>query len=180
MIVIKKQLLLWWWSRPLCRSVPLCLTGHLLNLLLAQLTIVTLFFRRDIQDTIDIYTEADSELGNTSGSRRDSIKRKLPEQIVAFANRSVAVKDRKRTLAWLSEAMVSFRLFVVGIGIFIGITTDTSPRMSTPRDSGVTSITRKSGTLWFSWLLKIAAWTAGPMATASPREDECSCRASSR
>lgn len=68
------------------------------------------------------------------------------------------------TAGWLSTAVLNTWLLLVGIVVFLGISTViTSPKVSIPSDSGVTSSNTKSSTS----PVRTPPWIAAPIATTS-------------
>eukprot|EP00966_Prymnesium_polylepis_P102566 2376054-Prymnesium_polylepis.1 len=72
------------------------------------------------------------------------------------------------TAGWLSEYVEKVCDFFVGTVVLRGMSTVmTSPAVSRPRESGVTSSSSRSSVLAEPVPERMAAWTAAPYATAS-------------
>lgn len=145
-----------------------------------------------MDDAIGVDIKSDLNLGNTTGSRGDSHQSELTQHLVVCCHLSFSLthldlylslsisccgehlQERRRTkpvnrssFLYKSESIgtpCSTWLFLVGIVVFLLMSlVKTPPRVSIPRDNGVTSNSSTSVTS----PAKTPPWMAAPMATAS-------------
>mmetsp|Transcript_4962 Transcript_4962/g.14856 ORF Transcript_4962/g.14856 Transcript_4962/m.14856 type:complete len:453 (-) Transcript_4962:199-1557(-) len=89
---------------------------------------------------------------------------KLPKSLLSLTNSLSPWYTLISTEVWLSAAVENTSLLLVGKVVFLGISlVITPPRVSSPRESGVTS----SRTMSLTSPPKTPAWTAAPRATTS-------------
>mmetsp|Transcript_11978 Transcript_11978/g.32087 ORF Transcript_11978/g.32087 Transcript_11978/m.32087 type:complete len:258 (+) Transcript_11978:515-1288(+) len=109
-------------------------------------------------------SNATSIWGTPRGAGGTPSSLKLPRSLLSFASLRSPWNTTISTEGCESAAVENTSVFLVGMVVFLGISTvATPPKVSTPRDSGATS----NKTMSFTSPARTPACTAAPMATTS-------------